>query len=63
MQGAVFGGLLDAPIKPTAKRKYQVGFSGLYSNPLDYSHIISFIPVFQPLSFFCHSIVYTLHYS
>lgn len=23
-QGAVFGGLLDCPLKPTAKRKYQV---------------------------------------
>lgn len=23
-QGAVFGGLLDGPLKPTAKRKYQV---------------------------------------
>jgi len=24
MQGAVFGGLLECPLKPTAKRKYQV---------------------------------------
>lgn len=23
-QGAVFGGLLEGPLKPTAKRKYQV---------------------------------------
>lgn len=26
MQGAVFGGLLECPLQPTAKRKYQVSW-------------------------------------
>ncbi|WOL09944.1 hypothetical protein Cni_G18698 [Canna indica] len=38
MQGAVFGGLLDSPLKPTAKRKYQgtsqtFVFSTIYGEP------------------------------
>ncbi|MQM15993.1 hypothetical protein Taro_048947 [Colocasia esculenta] len=38
MQGAVFGGLLDAPLKPTAKRKYQGSnqtfvFTTIYGDP------------------------------
>jgi hypothetical protein len=34
MQGAIFGGLLNGPLRPTEKKKYQVSNSGISHSAL-----------------------------